>query len=159
MTIHFFDAWRKNSPYYNDSHEELAQTVRRFVDKEIMPHIEKWEQAGEIPRELSQRAAEVGIIQLGFPEEYGGISEGVDAFHAIVAANELAQTGASGLLGALMMHGVALVPILKFGSEELKRRIARQVLAGQKIMAMCLTEPSGGSDLAAVKTRAEKKRR
>ena len=157
MAIHFFDQWRKNSPYYNDSHEELAQTVRKFVDKEIMPNVEKWEQAGEIPRELSQKAAAIGIIQMGFPEEYGGITEGVDAFHGIVAANELAQAGASGLLGALMMHGVALVPIIKFASEELKRRIAPQVLSGNKIMAMCLTEPSGGSDLAAVNTRAEKR--
>lgn len=157
MALHLFDQWRKNSPYYNDSHEELAQTVRKFVDKEIMPNVEQWEQAGEIPRELSQKAAAIGIIQMGFPEEYGGITEGVDAFHSIVSANELAQAGASGLLGALMMHGVALVPIIKFGTEELKRRIAPQVLSGNKIMSMCLTEPSGGSDLAAVQTRAEKR--
>lgn len=157
MALHLFDQWRRNSPYYNDSHEEWAQTVRRFVEKEVTPYVEQWEAAGEVPRELSVKAAQVGIIQQGFPEEYGGITEGVDAFHGIVAANELAQAGASGLLSALMMHGVALVPVVRFGSEELKRRIAPDVLAGRKLMAIGLTEPSGGSDLAAVKTRAEKR--
>ncbi len=157
MALHLFDQWRRNSPYYNDSHEEWAQTVRRFVEKECMPYIDKWEAAGEVPRELSIKAAQVGIIQAGFPEQYGGITEGIDAFHGIVAANELAQTGASGLIAALMMHTVALAPIIKFGTEEQKRRIATQVLSGHKIMAMGLTEPSGGSDLAAVKTRAVKR--
>lgn len=157
MPLHLFDHWRRNSPYYNDSHEEWAQAVRRFVDKEVTPFIEQWESAGEVPRELSVKAAEVGILQLGFPEAYGGISEGVDLFHGVVQAAELAYPGASGLLPALMMHSVALVPVLQFGSEELKRRVATEVLAGHKLMAICLTEPSGGSDLAAVKTRAVRK--
>lgn len=152
-----FDDWRRNSPYYNDSHEEWAHTVRRWVEKEVTPNIEAWETAGEVPRELSRKAADVGIIRLGFPEEYGGISEGVDLFHGVVQAAELAYPGASGLLSALMMHGVALVPVLQFGSEELKRRVAVPVLNGEKLMAICLTEPSGGSDLAAVKTRAVKR--
>lgn len=154
MALHLFDKWRRNSPYYNDGHEEWAQTVRRFVEKEVMPNIEAWEAAGEVPRELSEKAAQVGIIQQGFPEQYGGITEGVDPFHGIVAANELAQAGASGLMSALMMHSVALVPVIRFGNEAMKRRIAPEVLAGRKLMAICLTEPSGGSDLAAVQTKA-----
>ncbi|MBL0149576.1 MAG: acyl-CoA dehydrogenase family protein [Ideonella sp.] len=157
MPLYLFDQWRRNSPFYNDSHDEWALTVRRFVEKEVTPCVEQWETAGEVPRELSEKAAQVGIIQLGFPEEYGGITEGVDAFHGVVAAAELAYPGASGLLSALMMHGVALVPIMQFGSEALKRRIAPEVLAGRKLMAIGLTEPSGGSDLAAVRTRAVRK--
>lgn len=157
MALNLFDKWRAQSPYYNESHDKWAHTVRRFVEKEITPYVDQWEDDEEVPLALSAKAAEVGIIQLGFPEEYGGISEGVDAFHGIVAANELAQTGSSGLIAALMMHGVALVPVLKFSSEEMKRRIAPEVLAGRKTMAICLTEPSGGSDLAAIGTRAEKR--
>ncbi|HVN43111.1 MAG TPA: acyl-CoA dehydrogenase family protein [Steroidobacteraceae bacterium] len=157
MPLYLFDQWRRQSPYYNDTHEALAQTVRRFVEREVTPNIERWEQAGEVPRDLSAKAAEIGILQLGFPEEYGGHSEGVDLFHAVVAASELAYPGASGLLPALMMHGVALVPVLKFGSEAIKRQIAPEVLAGRKLMAICLTEPSGGSDLAAIKTRARRR--
>ena len=157
MALHLFDQWRHQSPYYNDSHEEWAQTVRRFVEKEVTPYINQWEDEENVPLSLNVKAAEIGIIQMGFPEEYGGITQGVDAFHGIVAGNELAQCGASGLVAALMMHSVALVPVLKFASEDMKRRIAPEVLAGRKTMAICLTEPSGGSDLAAVKTRAEKR--
>lgn len=157
MPKHMFDDWRRNSPYYNDSHEEWAMTVRRWVEKECTPHIETWESAGEVPRELSKKAADLGIIRMGFPEQYGGISEGVDLFHGVVQAAELAYPGASGLISALMMHGVALVPVLQFASEEVKQRVAVPVLNGEKIMAIGLTEPSGGSDLAAVKTRAVKR--
>ena len=152
-----FDDWRAQSPYYNASHEEWAQTVRRFVDKEITPHIETWENAGEVPREVHLKAAEIGLLQQGFPEEYGGISEGVDMFHGLVATDELAKTGASGLQPALMMHTVALTPIIKLGTEEMKQRIAPDVLAGRKLMSICITEPSGGSDVSAIQTKAEKK--
>ena len=65
------------SPYYNDSHHEWSDTVRRFVEREIDPHIDAWERAGMLPRELHRKAAEVGIMGLGFPEEFGGISEGI----------------------------------------------------------------------------------
>lgn len=152
-----FDDWRAQSPYYNASHEEWAQTVRRFVDKEITLHIETWENAGEVPREVHLKAAEIGLLQQGFPEEYGGISEGVDMFHGLVATDELAKTGASGLQPALMMHTVALTPIIKLGTEEMKQRIAPDVLAGRKLMSICITEPSGGSDVSAIQTKAEKK--
>ncbi|MBV2235545.1 MAG: acyl-CoA dehydrogenase family protein [Sterolibacterium sp.] len=152
-----FDDWRAQSPYYNASHEEWAQTVRRFVDKEITPYIETWEAAGEVPREVHLKAAAVGLLQQGFPEEYGGISEGVDMFHGLVATDELAKTGASGLQPALMMHTVALTPIIKLGTAEMKQRIAPEVLAGKKLMSICITEPSGGSDVSAIQTRAEKK--
>ncbi len=119
-----YDDWRANSPFYNSSHEEWAQTVRRFVDKEIMPHVEAWESAGEVPRALHLKAAEIGLLQQGFPEEYGGISHGVDMYHGLVATEELAKTGASGLQPALMIHSVALAPIIKLGTEEMKQRIA-----------------------------------
>lgn len=152
-----YDDWRANSPFYNTSHEEWAQTVRRFVDKEIMPHVEAWESAGEVPRALHLKAAEIGLLQQGFPEEYGGISQGVDMYHGLVATEELAKTGASGLQPALMIHSVALAPIIKLGTEEMKQRIAPDVLAGRKLMSICITEPSGGSDVSAIQTRAEKR--
>ena len=152
-----FDDWRANSPFYNASHEEWAQTVRRFVNKEIMPHVDAWEAAGEVPREVHLKAAEIGLLQQGFPEEYGGISQGVDMFHGLVATEELAKTGASGLQPALMIHSVALTPIIKLGTDEMKQRIAPDVLAGRRLMSICITEPSGGSDVSAIQMRAEKR--
>jgi len=152
-----FDQWRARSPHYSDSHEAWAMTVRRFVEKEVMPHIDRWELEGQLPRELHGKAAAVGILGLGFPEQYGGISEGIDRFHGLVSGAELANVGAGGLLAGLMVHGVALPPILAMGSSAMKERVATGVLSGEKIMALAVTEPSGGSDVAALKTRAEKR--
>jgi acyl-CoA dehydrogenase len=93
-------------------------------------------------------------LGLNYPEEYGGHSEGFDIFHGMVVSNELARVGAGGLGASLRTHGIGLPPILAVGSDELKQRIAPPVLAGEKIIALGITEPSGGSDVANLKTRA-----
>ena len=151
-----FDAWRARSPFYDETHEALAQSVRRFVAREIAPHIDRWEAEGELPRELHKKAAEAGIIGLRYPEEYGGHSEGFDIFHGLTQTEELAAVGAGGLSASLMTHGIGLPPVLAMGSEEMKRRVAVPVLAGEKIIALGITEPSGGSDVANLRTRAER---
>ncbi len=149
-----FDDWRARSPYYDETHEALAQSVRAFVAREVAPHIDRWEEEGELPRELHRKAAEAGIIGLRYPEEFGGHSEGFDIFHGLVQTEELAAVGAGGLGASLMTHGIGLPPILATGSEEMKRRVAPPVLAGEKIIALGITEPSGGSDVAQLKTKA-----
>lgn len=149
-----FDDWRARSPYYDETHEALAQSVRRFVSREIAPHIDRWEAEGELPRELHKKAAEAGILGLRYPEQYGGHSEGFDNFHGLVLTEELAAVGAGGLGASLMTHGIGLPPILAMGSEELKQRVAPPVLAGDKIIALGITEASGGSDVANLKTTA-----
>lgn len=152
-----FDLWRARSPFYNETHEQLAVSVRRFVTQEIEPHIDRWEAEGELPRELHKKAAEAGVLGLRYPEEFGGHSEGFDIFHGMTQTEELSRVGAGGLGASLMTHGIGLPPILATGSEEMKRRIAPPVLAGDKIIALGITEPSGGSDVANLKTRAERK--
>jgi len=152
-----FDQWRKRSPYYNDSHEEWSSTVKKFVAREIEPNIDDWERAGTLPRELHRKAADVGILGLGFPEEFGGITDGIDRFHGLITGIDMAQVGAGGLLASLMIHGVALPPVIAAGSTALKERVVPSVLAGEKIIALGVTEPSGGSDVAALKTRAERR--
>jgi len=151
-----FDDWRARSPYYNETHEAVAQSVRRFIEREVMPNIDAWEDARELPRELHKKAAEAGILGLGYPEEFGGHSEGFDIFHSMTQSEELARPGAGGLGASLMTHGIGLPPILKMGSEEMKRRIAPAVLGGEKIIALAITEPSGGSDVAQIRTKAER---
>lgn len=151
-----FDDWRARSPYYNETHEAVAQSVRRFIEREVMPNIDAWEDARELPRELHRKAAEAGILGLGYPEEFGGHSEGFDIFHSMTQSEELARPGAGGLGASLMTHGIGLPPILKMGSEEMKRRIAPAVLSGEKIIALAITEPSGGSDVAQIRTKAER---
>ena len=151
-----FDSWRARSPFYDDSHDALAQSVRRFVAREIAPFIDTWEAEGELPRELHRKAAEAGILGLRYPEQYGGHSEGFDIFHGMTQTEELAAVGAGGLSASLMTHGIGLPPVLALGSEALKQRVAPPVLAGEKIIALGITEPSGGSDVANLKTRAER---
>ena len=154
MTL--FDAWRARSPFYDETHDAVADSVRRFVVREIEPHIDAWEEARELPRALHRKAAEAGILGLGYPEEYGGHTQGFDIFHNLTQAEELARPGAGGLTASLMTHGIVLPPILTMGSEEMKRRVAPAVLAGEKIIALAITEASGGSDVANLKTRAER---
>ena len=154
MTL--FDDWRARSPFYDETHEAIAQSVRRFVEREVVPNIDRWEDERQLPRELQKKAAEAGILGLGYPEEYGGTSEGVDIFHSLTQSEELARAGAGGLTASLMTHGIGLPPILAMGSGEMKRRIAPDVLAGEKIIALGITEPSGGSDVANIRTTAKK---
>jgi acyl-CoA dehydrogenase len=140
-------------PFYNEDHETFRQQARRFVEKEIAPHVDAWEAAETLPRELHRKAAEAGILQIGYPEAYGGV-EVPDLFYGIVLTEELARAGSGGVIASLMSHGIATPPILAAGNHEQKMRFAAPVLAGEKIAALAITEPGGGSDVANLKTRA-----
>jgi acyl-CoA dehydrogenase len=144
---------RLNPVYYSPEHLALRETVRRFVAKEIAPFVNDWDEAGGFPRELYARAAEVGLLGIGFPEEYGGLP-GVDYFHRLIASIELAQCGAGGVVASLMSHSIGSPPVAALGSPEIKSRVLPEVLAGRKIAALAITEPSGGSDVAALRTSA-----
>ena len=142
------------SLYYDESHEAFRQTVRRFVEKEIIPHVDEWDEAGGFPRELYKKAADVGILGLGYPEEYGGSP--CDQFHRIVLSQELARAACGGVSASLMSHTIGSPPILAVGPEAMKKRVLPQVLSGEKISALAITEPSGGSDVAQLKTTARR---
>ena len=149
-----FDSLRPTCPWMDDSHQLWRDSVRAFIDKEIMPHVDEWEEAGRIPRDLYPKASAAGLIGLGYAEEFGGGGQETDAFHAIVTSEELARIGAGGVAAALMIHGIGLPPIMAAGSDDMKREIAPQVLAGKKQISLGITEPSGGSDVAKLKTKA-----
>jgi acyl-CoA dehydrogenase len=138
--------------YFSAEHEAFRAAVRRFVAAEIAPHVADWDEAGTFPRALYRRAAEVGLIGVGYPEALGGTP--ADLFYSIAAAEEVARAGCGGVQASLGSHGIALPPIVAHGSEALKRRVVPPVLAGEKIAALCITEPGGGSDVAALKTTA-----
>ena len=109
-------------PPFGEEHEELRETVRRFVTDEIAPNVSEWEEAREFPRELFQRCGELGFLGLKFPEEYGG--QGGTHLHDAVWVEELARSGASGGVGAgLNAHAsIAMPPVFNFGTEEQRRR-------------------------------------
>ena len=153
-----FDQWRARSPHYDESHEAVCDSVRRFVEREITPYVDAWETAGELPRALHKKAAEAGVLGMGYPQEFGGSGRAdFDVFHSLILSEELCRPGAGGIPASLMTHGIGLPPILAMGSEDMQRRIAPEVLAGDKIIALGITEPSGGSDVANLKTKAERK--
>ncbi|MFS2127318.1 acyl-CoA dehydrogenase family protein [Pseudomonas sp. Pseusp97] len=139
--------------YFDDSHRLVRDSVRRFVEREILPHVADWEEAEEFPRELYRKAGEAGILGIGYPEALGGSHEG-DLFAKVAASEELMRCGSGGLVAGLGSLDIGLPPLIKWGRPELRERIAPQVLAGEKIMALAVTEPSGGSDVASLKTRA-----
>ncbi len=150
-----FDGSRPPSPFLTESHHHWRAELRKFVDREIVPHIETWEEAGLLPDSLFKKASDFGLLRMGYPEHYGGVSEGLDVFHTIVTAEELNRPGAGGVNASLMVHGIGLPPILALGSEEMKARIVPPVLAGEKHISLAITEPSGGSDVARLQTRAQ----
>lgn len=132
----------------------LRDTLRAFIEREALPHIDAWEEAGAFPRELYARAGQLGILGLGFPEEYGGTPG--DSTATILLCEEFARTGSGGLIAGLFSHGIGLPPILNLGTDGQKRRFVPDVLAGRKIAALAVTEPSGGSDVANLKTVARR---
>ena len=140
--------------YFSAEHEAFRASVRRFVDAEIAPHVNAWDEAGTFPRALYRRAAEVGITAIGYPEALGGTP--ADVFFSIAAAEEIARAGCGGVQASLGSHGIALPPIVAHGSEALRQRVVPPVLRGEKIAALCITEPGGGSDVAALKTTARR---
>src|SRR5690242_4503866 len=142
------------SPFYAAEHEAYREVVRRFVAREIEPYASEWDEAGEFPRELYAKAAAIGLLALGFPEEFGGVP--ADQFMRIVAAQELARAGAGGIGASLMSHSIGCPPIARAARAEIRARVLPQVLRGEKISALAITEPGGGSDVASLRTKARR---
>jgi acyl-CoA dehydrogenase len=141
--------------FETDEHQALRAQVRKFAREHIAPHSLAWDEAEAFPEDLYRAAARAGITGIGYPEAYGG--SGGDFSHLIVAADEMVVSGHSvGTAVGLGSHAIALPPILKLGTEEQKQRFVRPVLEGTAISALAITEPSGGSDVASLTTRARR---
>jgi acyl-CoA dehydrogenase len=147
-----FDSARLHNPNLTSSHEEWRTQLRRFVDAEIMPYADDWDEAGEIPVELWPKAAAVGLLGLGYPEQYGGTPG--DVWLTQIATEELSRVGVGGVNASLMVHGIGLPPIINWGSEAMKERVAPPVLRGEAWISLGITEPGGGSDVANLQTTA-----
>ncbi len=147
---------RAPQPPFTDEHEELRETVRRFVGKEVAPHVDEWEAAREFPRELFARCGELGFLGLKFPEEYGG--QGGTPVHDAVWIEELSRSGGSGGVAAgLNAHAsIAMPPVFNFGTEEQRQRWIVPGIRGERIGALGITEPEAGSNVAGIRTAARK---
>ena len=138
--------------YFGEAQNKARRHVRDFVAREIMPFVDEWEEKGEIPRELYERAGEASVLGIGYPQAYGGC--GGDIFTKIASVEELMRCGSAGIVAALGSLDISIPPILTLGSEGQKSRFVPPVLKGQKISALGVTEPQGGSDVAGLQTTA-----
>lgn len=151
-----FDSARLPNPAITQDHEAWRDQLRKFVDKEIAPFVDEWDEQGFLPNELWGKAAEFGLLGLGYPEQYGGTSEGIDLYHVNIVSEELCRTSLGGLPSTLLSHGIGMPPVVNFAKDALKDEIIPQVIAGKKRIALAITEPSGGSDVANLQTTAKR---
>ena len=138
--------------YFTKQHELLRKSVREFVKKEIAPYVDQWEEAGGFPRELFKKIGDLGYSSVAYPEEVGGA--GGDLFEEIAVNEELMRGGSPGLVASLFSHGIALPPLIKYGTQQQKEKFVKPVVAGDRVAALAVTEPGGGSDVASLQTTA-----
>ncbi|WP_370182885.1 acyl-CoA dehydrogenase family protein [Rhodococcus wratislaviensis] len=133
--------------------QELRKTVRSFVERQILPHLDQWERDGELPRALHREAAELGLLGAGFPESVGG--EGGDLVDAVLICEEFHQAGASGgAFASLFTSGIALPHLAAAGDPEQIEKWVRPTLRGELVGSLAITEPGGGSDVGHLRTTA-----
>jgi acyl-CoA dehydrogenase len=135
----------------------LTDTVRRFTLERIAPHVPQWEEAGEIPRELYREAAALGLLGLGYPEALGGTTAPF-ALRNALSTTMACYSGSGGLMASLFSLNIGLPPVLRHGLPEVRQEVIPPVLRGEKISALAITEPGGGSDVAALRTTARRDR-
>ena len=148
-------------PFRTPERAELRKTVRRFVEQEVLPHLDDWERAGELPRDLHRKAGDLGLLGVAFPEEVGG-GDG-NYLDALVVAEEMHYAGGSGgLFASLFTCGISTPHLVaandaasSSGQWQIERWV-RPTLAGEKIGALAVTEPGGGSDVARIQTTARR---
>jgi acyl-CoA dehydrogenase len=132
----------------------LRELVADFTAREVLPHLERWEDEGALPRSLHERAGDLGLLELGFPAAAGGVGEHLDA--ALVTEQLILSGGSSGVCAGLFTHGIGVPHIAAAGDPDQIDRFVRPVLAGRAIASLGITEPGAGSDVAAISTRARR---
>lgn len=135
--------------------EALSDAVRRFTLERIAPDIARWDEAEEFPRSLYREAAALGLLGLGYPEAYGG-TPAPFALRNAVSTTMARHGGSGGVMAGLFSLNIGLPPVMRYGQEEVRQEIAPAVIAGEKISALAITEPAGGSDVAALRTTARR---
>jgi len=140
--------------YFTEEHEALRQSIRRFVETELLPHADEWEEKAYFDDWVFPRMGELGFLGVSYPVEYGG--QGGDYFASIVVAEEMSRCGSGGVSMAVSVQtGMATPPILKFGTEEQKQRYLVPAIKGEKVACLGISEPNAGSDVANIRTYAK----
>ncbi len=145
-----------NSMYFTEEHQAFRKSFQDFLQKEVVPHIDKWEKTGTIERFIWKKFGEMGYLGLNSPEEYGGL--GLDMFYTVIFLEELQKINSGGFAAAIWAHVyLAMTHLEKEGSDSIKKNYLTPSIEGEKIGCLCITEPFGGSDVASMRTTAVKK--
>lgn len=142
-------------PPFTEEHLQLRDTVRQFAERELAPHRFEWDKAGEFPREVFDKLADLGVLGIRFPEAYGGL--GLDWWHTVAFVDGLSHARNAGLVMSVLVHTDMATPIIaEIGNDEQKREFLAPVISGQRIAALGVSEPGCGSDVAAIRTTARR---
>ena len=142
-----------NNVYFSEEHKLFRESLRDFLQKEVVPHIEKWEKTGEIERFIWTKMGEMGYFGLASPEEYGGLD--LDIFYTVIFLEELQRINSGGFAAAMWAHAYLAMTHLKAeGDSFIKEKYLAPSIAGEKIGCLCITEPFGGSDVAGMRSTA-----
>jgi acyl-CoA dehydrogenase len=145
-----------SSRYFTEEHELFRQSLKDFLQKEVVPHIEKWEKTGHIERFIWEKFGEMGFFGIAYPEEYGGMD--LDLFYTVILLEELQKVNSGGFAAAIWAHAyLAMTHLNKEGDDAIKQKYLAPSITGEKIGCLCITEPFGGSDVAGMRTTAVKK--
>lgn len=144
-----------SSMYFTEEHQLFRKSLQEFLQKEVVPHVEKWESTGEIERFIWTRVGEMGFFGMGYPEEYGGLD--LDLFYTVIFLEELQKINSGGFAAAMWAHAyLAMTHLNKEGNHYIKERYLAPSIAGEKVGCLCVTEPFGGSDVAGMRSAAVK---
>ncbi len=142
-----------NSIYFTEEHQSFRESLKDFLQKEVVPHIEKWEKTGAIERFIWKKFGEMGYFGIAYPEAYGGLN--LDLFYTVIFLEELQKIKSSGFAAAMWAHAyLAMTHLNAEGDERIKQDYLAPSIAGEKIGALCISEPFGGSDVAGMRTNA-----
>lgn len=143
-----------NRLYFTEEHDMFRESLRAFLKKEVAPHIDKWEKDGTIERFIWEKFGEMGYFGLAYPEKYGGLN--LDLFYTVILLEELQRINSGGFAAAIWAHAyLAMTHVNKEGSDDIKEKYLAPSIAGEKIGCLCITEPFGGSDVAAMRSTAK----
>ncbi|AXT50862.1 acyl-CoA dehydrogenase [Aquimarina sp. BL5] len=141
--------------YFTEEHELFRESLKDFLQKEVVPHIEKWEKTGDIDRFIWEKFGEMGYFGISYPEEYGGLD--LDLFYTVIFLEELQKINSGGFAAAMWAHVyLAMTHVNKEGDDRIKEKYLRSSITGEKIGCLCISEPFGGSDVAGMRTTAVK---
>ena len=144
-----------NDIYFTEEHHLFRESLKDFLQKEVVPHIEKWEETGKIERFIWEKFGEMGLFGIAYPEEYGGMN--LDFFYTVILLEELQKIRSGGFAAAIWAHAyLAMTHLNAEGDDRIKTEYLAPSITGKKIGCLCITEPFGGSDVAGMRTTAVK---